>query len=60
MPDLNKERGGILQVGNVVSVEPGAYIPEMRAGVRLENMYLITADGLENLSPYPMELGVHG
>lgn len=60
MPDLNKERGGTLQVGNVVSVEPGAYIPEVRAGVRLENMYLITEDGLENLSPYPMELGAHG
>ena len=60
MPDLNRERGGTLQVGNVVSVEPGAYIPEMRAGVRLENMYLITEDGVENLSPYPMELGAHG
>ena len=59
MPDLNKERGGTLRVGNVVSVEPGAYIPEARAGVRLENMYLITEDGLENLSPYPMELGAH-
>jgi len=58
-PDLNTERGGTLRVGNVVTVEPGAYIPEMRAGVRLENMYLITEDGLENLSPYPMELGVH-
>ena len=59
MPDLNKERGGKLRIGNVVSVEPGAYIPEVRAGVRLENMYLITEDGLENMSPYPMELGVH-
>ena len=59
MPDLNKERGGTLRVGNVVSVEPGAYIPEARAGVRLENMYLITEDGLENLSPYPMKLGAH-
>ena len=59
MPDLNKERGGRLRIGNVVSVEPGAYIPAARAGVRLENMYLITEDGLENMSPYPMELGVH-
>ena len=59
MPDLNKERGGKLRIGNVVSVEPGAYIPEARAGVRLENMYLITEDGLENISPYPMELGIH-
>ena len=60
MPDLNRERGGTLRVGNVVSVEPGAYIPEMRAGVRLENMYLITEDGVENLSPYPMELEAQG
>ena len=60
LPDLNKERGGTLRIGNVVSVEPGAYIPEARAGVRLENMYLITEDGLENLSPYPLELGAHG
>ncbi len=56
MPDLNLERGGTLAVGNVVSIEPGAYIPAARAGVRLENMYLITADGVENLSDYPMEL----
>ena len=56
MPDLNRARGGTLEVGNVVSVEPGAYIPEARLGVRLENMYLITAEGCENLSEYPMEL----
>jgi Xaa-Pro aminopeptidase len=56
MPDLNKDRGGTLEVGNVVSVEPGAYIDEAQAGVRLENMYLITEQGVENLSDYPMEL----
>ena len=56
MPDLNADRGGTLEAGNVVSVEPGAYIPEARLGVRLENMYLIKEDGIENLSPYPFEL----
>lgn len=56
MPDLNRDRGGRLQVGNVVSVEPGAYIPAANAGVRLENMYLITETGCENLSEYPMDL----
>jgi Xaa-Pro dipeptidase len=56
MPDLNRDRGGTLAVGNVVSVEPGAYIPEACLGVRLENMYLITEEGCENLSEYPMEL----
>ena len=56
MPDVNATRGGIFQVGNVVSIEPGSYIPEARAGVRLENMYLITESGPENLSVYPMEI----
>ena len=56
MPDVNTTRGGIFQVGNVVSIEPGSYIPEARAGVRLENMYLITESGPENLSVYPMEI----
>lgn len=56
MPDVNRERGGVFQVGNVVSIEPGSYIPEARAGVRLENMYLITESGPENLSQYPMEI----
>ncbi|MDA0837774.1 MAG: Xaa-Pro peptidase family protein [Planctomycetota bacterium] len=56
LPDLNEKRGGTFEIGNVVSVEPGAYIPEMRAGVRLENMYLITENGLENLSEYPFEI----
>lgn len=56
MPDVNIARGGVFEVGNVVSIEPGSYIPEARAGVRLENMYLITETGPENLSPYPMEI----
>jgi Xaa-Pro aminopeptidase len=56
MPDVNATRGGIFQVGNVVCIEPGSYVPEARAGVRLENMYLITESGPENLSVYPMDI----
>ncbi len=56
MPDLNRERGGVLEAGTVISVEPGAYIDGLRAGIRLENMYLITENGAENLSVYPMSL----
>ena len=55
-PDLNRDREGILEVGHVVSVEPGAYIAEARGGVRLENTYLITETGAELLSDYPMKL----
>ncbi len=56
MPDLNPDRGGLLEVGNVVSVEPGGYSDEARVGARLENMYLITENGVENLSVFPMSL----
>jgi len=39
-----------LQVGNVLTVEPGIYIPEEGIGVRLEDNVLITEDGVKNLS----------
>jgi Xaa-Pro dipeptidase len=55
-PDLNRDREGIFEPGNVVAVEPGGYTTAARYGVRLENMYLITEDGAENLSDYPMNL----
>lgn len=56
MPDLNRDREGIFEVGNVFSCEPGAYSDELRGGVRLENTYLITESGVENLSEYPTNL----
>jgi Xaa-Pro dipeptidase len=56
MPDLNRDREGILEPGNVVCVEPGGYAPELRAGVRIENTYLITETGAELLSDYPTGL----
>lgn len=56
MADLNPDRGGMLAAGNIVTLEPGAYIPDARCWVRLENMYLITETGVENLSPFPMRL----
>ena len=56
LPDLGRERGGLLEVGNVVTLEPGGYLPEARGGVRLENMFLITANGAEKLSDFPLSL----
>ncbi len=56
MPDINRDRGGLLEVGNVVSVEPGGYADAARYGARIENMYLITEDEAENLSEYPVQL----
>lgn len=55
-PDLNRERQGILAVGDVVCVEPGSYAPELNCGVRLENTYWISESGAQLLSNYPFEL----
>ena len=55
-PDLNRDREGILRVGDVVCVEPGGYTPEARYGARIENTYLITEYGAENLSEYPVNI----
>lgn len=54
-PYLNPRCDAKLTIGNVVTVEPGIYIPEC-CGVRIEDMALITVTGHENLAAYPKEL----
>jgi Xaa-Pro aminopeptidase len=39
-----------LQEGNVISVEPGLYIPEEQIGIRVEDMVLVTRDGAKVLT----------
>jgi Xaa-Pro aminopeptidase len=39
-----------LEPGMVITNEPGIYIPEEELGVRIENDFLITGEGAENLS----------
>lgn len=38
-------RDAALEVGNVITVEPGIYIPEERLGVRIEDDVLVTEEG---------------
>ena len=54
-PNLSPASDSILQVGNIVTVEPGIYIPE-KFGVRIEDMALITENSCENLTKAPKEL----
>lgn len=44
-----------LQVGNIVTVEPGIYL-EGRFGVRIEDMVLIEQNGCRNLTKSPKQL----
>lgn len=55
-PHLNPNWTDVFQEGEVFTVEPGLYAPELRAGMRLENDYLVTRDGVRLLSDFPMEL----
>lgn len=49
MPSCSPKCNDTLVEGNVVTVEPGIYIPG-KYGVRIENMVLVTNDGCINLT----------
>jgi Xaa-Pro dipeptidase len=55
-PHLNPNYDETLQEGDVFTSEPGLYGAHLGGGMRLENQYLVTKDGVENLTPFPMEL----
>lgn len=55
-PDLNRDREGLLEIGTVFSCEPGAYSQALNGGIRLENTFLVTETGVENLTDYPTVL----
>lgn len=42
---------GLLEPGMIVTMEPGAYMPELGFGIRIEDDALITEDGAVLLSP---------
>lgn len=48
-PRLSSRSRQKLQVGMVVTVEPGIYLPEW-GGIRLENMVVVTEEGCDNLN----------
>ena len=54
-PVLRPESTDTLEPGNVVSVEPGIYLPG-EGGVRIEDLVLVTDDGRERLTRFPKEL----
>ena len=51
-PYAHQAGGGEILEGMVLAIEPGCYWPE-GGGLRVEDNFLITADGAEKLSPFP-------
>ena len=54
-PSLRRESSDTLAAGNVVTVEPGIYLPGV-GGVRIEDLVVVTDDGPELLSRFTKEL----
>ncbi len=51
-PFLRQSSEATLELGNVITIEPGAYIPGW-GGIRIEDDYLITKDGPVRLTTLP-------
>ena len=55
-PHLNPNWDDTFEEGDVFTAEPGLYWPDLKAGIRLEQNYQVTADGVELLTTFPLEL----
>jgi Xaa-Pro aminopeptidase len=56
-PRVSPTTNDVLRSGQVVTVEPGLYYPEV-GGVRLEDVALITRTGTKNLTKFEKVLGI--
>jgi Xaa-Pro aminopeptidase len=56
-PRLSLRSDDVLAPGEVVTVEPGIYLPG-KLGVRIEDLVVVTERGLRNLSSLPKELQI--
>ncbi len=56
-PRLSLKSDDVLAPNEVVTVEPGIYLPG-ELGVRIEDLVVVTADGYKNLSELPKELQI--
>jgi Xaa-Pro aminopeptidase len=54
-PRIASDDADVLQVGDALSCEPGAYIPGL-GGARVENMIYVGEDGPEELTKSPLDL----
>lgn len=55
-PHLNPHWQDTFEVGDVFTVEPGLYTEALNAGIRIEENYLVTDDGVQQLTSTPTDL----
>jgi Xaa-Pro dipeptidase len=55
-PHLNPNWDDKFEAGDVFTAEPGLYTDQLAAGIRLEQNYRVTADGVELLTDFSLEL----
>jgi Xaa-Pro aminopeptidase len=55
-PHLNPNWDDTFQESETFTAEPGLYAAELQAGMRIENNYVVTHDGVECLTDFPLEL----
>ena len=51
LPRVSKVSEDVLEEGHVITIEPGIYVPNL-GGVRIEDDFLVTKDGVEQLSHF--------
>lgn len=57
-PRLNPNWDDVFEPGDFFAVEPGLYDDRLRHGLRLEQNYVVTDDGVRLLTDWPLELRV--
>jgi Xaa-Pro aminopeptidase len=56
-PRLSAESKDVLEPGNVITIEPGIYLPGL-GGVRIEDLAVVRDDGVELLTSFPKEFAL--
>lgn len=54
LPRVSRLSNDVLEEGNVITIEPGIYIPRL-GGIRIEDDFLVTKTGVEQLSHFSKE-----